>query len=169
VLFARASALVMIVLAGLSTLLNALHPLTTHFAISLAILANGIIEWRLAGKLAVGKSQALRWMALNQLAIGLEILAYSAWRMHTFSSHEVLAILERPYFQPLLEMIPPEELEFIETQLPPLMRAVFALAGGLTALGCWAAAMYYLTRRKFMDTPAPGNPSEESFEGRTTV
>jgi hypothetical protein len=145
---ARSSAVLMVVLAGLSTLLNVLHPLSSHFLISIVVLGHGVIEWRLARRLQVGDLRAPRGLALNQGILGVAILAYGAWRVHTFLPDEVLAILERPYLRPLIDALPPEELSRIADELPRLAVKAYAASGIGAAIGCWAVAIYYATRRK---------------------
>lgn len=149
---ARASALVLIVLAAVSTLVNALHPLTGHFLISLIVLAQGIIEWRLARALQRHDARAPGRLALNQVVLGFALLGYGAWRLLVFSPDEILQVLQRPALQPLLAALPPEELRLMVERLPPLVFALLAVVSALTALGCWAMALYYRSLRKYLLT-----------------
>jgi hypothetical protein len=148
--FARASAWVLVVLAGLSTLLNILQPLSAAFLISALALINGIVEWRFARRMPGDAAHALVVLARNQCALGVEILAYSVWRLATFSPAEILVILERPELRPLLDNLPPEEVERLVQLLPKLALVVIGVSGVLTALGCWGVAWYYRSRRKFV-------------------
>src|SRR5688572_13809388 len=83
--FAHASAWVLVVLAGLSTLLNITAPLSAAFLISVLAFGNGVVEWRAARRLARRDPGALAILSRNQLALGAEILGYTAWRLATFS------------------------------------------------------------------------------------
>lgn len=154
---ARASAIVLIVLAGLSTLVNAPHPFTAHFLISIIALANGIVEWIGAGGLARRDPRAPRRLALNQMVLGAAILVYGLWRARTLLPAEILVLLERPYLRPFLEVLPPEEVTLLHDLLPPLMRAMYFAVGIGGALGCLGAAAYYWTRRRHLSAVAsPG-------------
>jgi hypothetical protein len=148
--FARASAWVLVVLAGLSTLLNLTAPLSAAFLISVLALGNGVVEWRWARRLPGGDARSLVMLARNQLALGIEILGYTVWRLVTFSSKEILAILDHPQLRPVLDELPPEELRRIVDLLPELFYLVVAVSGVITAAGCCGVAWYYRSRRKFL-------------------
>ncbi len=147
---ARASAVTLIVLAGLSTVVNVLHPLTPHFLVSVAALVNGVLEWRFAGRLAKRDPRAPRWLAINQLALGGEILIYSLWRAATLMPADILAVLDRPEVRSLLEAMPREEINLLREMLPPLLRAMYLIVGIVAVIGCAGMALYYRTRQRHL-------------------
>jgi len=142
--------MLLIILAGLSTLLNVLHPLTASFLISVIALGSGVVEWRVARRLREFDGSAPRNLALNQLVLGAGIMAYSAWQAWTLQPAAILQILEQPAVRPLLDALTDEERRALLDMLPPAVRGMYVIIGVVGGLGCAVVALYYATRRKHL-------------------
>ena len=104
---ARVSGLTMVVLGAISLALSALNPLSAEFAVSVAILALGLIEWRLGRRLASGDgSQAVR-LVVNQVGVAVVVTAYAVWQILSTTDASVLALLERPEISTTLDLLDP--------------------------------------------------------------
>jgi hypothetical protein len=157
--FARASAITLLVLGGLSTLVNVLHPLSVHFLISVVALGVGLAEWILAGQLARLDARAPVRLAWNQVVLGGGILAYGLHQARVMTPEVALAYLDRPLLRPLWEALPPEEIRIIHEMLPPMLRVAYYAVGIGGALGCGAVALYYRSRRRLIAaTPSTVKP-----------
>lgn len=144
----------LIILAGLSTLLNILHPLTAGFLISVLALANGAVEWRGAGNLRALRAEAPRLLSLNQLVLGAGIMGYAAWQAWTLQPDVVLRMLNQPGVRDLLEAFPSEQRQLLLQLLPTVVQGMYVIIGVVGGLGCGASAFYYATRRKYVDVVA---------------
>lgn len=156
---ARISGLLLIILAGLSTLLNVLHPLTASFLISVVALGNGVVEWRVARRLRERDLNAPRHLSLNQLVLGGAIMTYSAWQAWTLRPAAILRILDGPSVRPLLDALSDEDRRNLVEMLPAAIRGMYVIIGVVGGLGCGAVALYYATRRKHLAALAPVAPA----------
>lgn len=138
------------VLGGISILLCLLDPLSAGMLISLAVSANGIVEWRAAGRLRVLQGDAVDVLAVNQIALGLEIGAYAVWRAQTIDVNMVDGILRQPLVASALELYPVDVVELLRERLPGVLRDGFLVAAGVAVLGCVIMTLYYRSRRKYV-------------------
>lgn len=145
---ARASGMCLIVLGAISILLGLLDPLSVGMVISIAVVANGIIEWRAAGRLRALDGSAVDVLAINQIALGGEIGAYAIWRSQTIDVNMIERALRQPMVVTVLELYPPDVVDLMREMLPALIRSGFLFGGVIAVLGCVVMAFYYRSRRK---------------------
>jgi hypothetical protein len=143
---ALVSGVTLTALAGASALFGLLHPLSAGFLISIAVVANGIYEWRWSKRLAALDARAPARLAWNQCALGLEIAVYSIWQYGTFDAEAIRRLLARPLVRPVLEMLEPEVTEMLSEMLPTVFRLFYAIIGVVALCGCGATAWYYRSR-----------------------
>lgn len=158
---AGVSAWIMLVLGGLSLLVSLAHPLSAGFAISAAVVVNGWLERRFARELARADLRAPSRLAVNQLALGLEIAAYGAWQAWTFSSDDIDRVLQRPVVARFLAVLDPAAVSQLVGELPEAVRTLYWTVGGLACLGCVVTAWYYHSRTRSVRLLAanpPGGP-----------
>lgn len=145
---ARVSSWVMLTLGGLSALVGIVRPWSAGFAISVAVVVNGWIERRLVLRLAAHDRAAPARLALNQLALGLEVLAYAAWQARAIGPEQIDAVVRRPLVAQFLAALDPEVLQELHGMLPAAVRAIYLIVGAGTFLACAATGAYYLTRSR---------------------
>ena len=104
---ARVSGLTMVVLGALSLVLSALNPLSAEFAVSAAILALGLIEWRLGRRLASGDGSHVIRLVINQAGVAVVVTAYAVWQIVNTTDASVLALLERPEISAAFDLLDP--------------------------------------------------------------
>lgn len=159
---AMASAWTMLVLGGLSLALSIRAPWSASAAISLAICINGWIERREARALKAFVPTAPLRLAINQIAIGLEIAAYAVWQARTLGPEELDALLARPLIAGLLERLPREVVAEMVTLLPGVIDTLYLIVGAGAFIGCVITAWYYRTclpaLRLLSATPASTAP-----------
>ena len=98
----------MLALGALSLLVSLRAPVAASVAISAAVLVNGAVELRFGRRLAQRDPAAPRWLALNQLALGLEILAYAAIQSRAFGPEQIDNALRQPLVRQLIDALDPE-------------------------------------------------------------
>lgn len=152
----RVSSWVMLVLGGLSMLVSITRPLSAGFAISVAVIVNGWVERRMVRRLAAHDRAAPARLAFNQLALGLEVLAYAAWQAHALGPEQIDAVLRRPLIAQFLAALEPGVLGPVLEALPAALRIVYLVVGAGTFLGCAATAGYYLSRSRALRQLADG-------------
>jgi len=145
---AKVSSLTMLVLGGLSLLVSLPRPLSAGFAISVAVVINGCIERRFGRRLAAYDPVAPSRLALNQIALGLEVLAYAAWQARAIGPEQLDAVLRRPLVAQVLAALDPEVVRQMLEQLPAAVGVVYWIVGAGTLLGCAATAVYYFSRSR---------------------
>lgn len=143
---ARVSSWVMLILGVASLLVSLRAPLSAGCAISIAVCLNGWIERDGARRLARHDREAPKRLALNQVALGLEVLAYAAWQAHAIGPEQIDAVLRRPLIARFLAALDAGALQQITDLLPAGVRAVYLIVGAGTFLGCCGTAAYYLSR-----------------------
>ncbi|BET67585.1 hypothetical protein ASA1KI_25030 [Opitutales bacterium ASA1] len=143
---ALVSGVTLTALAGASALFGMLHPLSAGFLISIAVVANGVYEWRWSKRLAALDARAPLRLAWNQCALGLEIAVYSAWQYGTFDAEAIHRLLARPLVRPVLGMLEPEVGEMLLELLPTALRLFYGIVGVVALCGCGATAWYYRSR-----------------------
>lgn len=164
VVYARFSGGTLVLLGLLSALVSARHPVSAGFAISVAVVANGVIELREAARLRRHDPRAPRRMALNQLALGLEIAAYSAWQVYAVTPEMVQQLLARPMVAGVLELVEPAVLEAVVALVPPMIRLLYLIVGFVAVAGCGAVAWFYRSRSRHLAALA-GREAAPSAEG----
>lgn len=145
----------MIGLAGISALVGLIHPLSAGFSISLAVIGNGVLEMRWARRLAALDARAPQAMALNQLALGLEIAAYAAWQWMQVSPQAVGAALGGRLAARVLSSLPPELVAELVAKIPPMLRLSYTAVGAGAVVGCGCTAWYYAAKRREVALLAP--------------
>ena len=145
---ARVSGVSLVVLGGISLVFAITNPLSAGFLVSVAVLANGLVEWRYARRLAALDPRAPGVLAINQLLLGLAIAVYSAWQVFTLDPAALGALLTRPPIKDLLQLFDPAFLELLITVFPETVRFLYAVVGAVALLGCAATAWYYSGRRR---------------------
>jgi len=145
---ARVSSIIMLVLGGASLLVCVRAPLSAGFAISVAVLINGWIEHRLGRRLAAHDHAAPARLALNQLALGLAVMAYAAWQAHAIGPEQIDAVLRRPFVAQVLAELDPAVVHPMLERLPLAVGVVYWIVGGGTFLGCAATAVYYFSKSR---------------------
>jgi hypothetical protein len=145
---ARVSSFAMLVLGAVSVLVSVRAPLSAGFAISVAVCLNGWFERRFGRRLAARDPGAPWRLALNQVALGLEVLAYAAWQAHAIGPEQIDAVLRRPFVARFLTALDPSVLANLLEQLPAAVRLIYFVVGGGTCLGCLATAGYYASRAR---------------------
>jgi hypothetical protein len=155
--FTRISALALMVLAGLSTAVNAPHPLSAHFVISVLALGNGVIEWRLARRLRARDASVLGPLAANQLVLGAEIFLYGVWQAVAVDPAQIAALLRQPPLREMLDALPVAQQRLLLDMLPSAVRAMYLIVGAGALLGCAAIALYHRSRRRHFNVA--GAPS----------
>lgn len=164
---ARVSSVVMLALGALSLLVSIRAPLSAGFMISAAVCINGWFERRLGRRLGALDARAPRGLALNQLALGLEVLAYAAWQAHAIGPEQIDVVLQRPVIARFLAALDPAVLATLLEQLPAAVRLLYYAVGGGTFLGCVATAGYYFSRSGALQLLA-GPPIGLKCQGPTT-
>lgn len=154
--FAALSAWTMLVLGVLSLLISLRAPLSASFAISAAVVVNGWIERRFGRRLAACDPAAPRALALNQVALGLEILAYAFWQSRAFGPEQIEAVLRRPLVAKLIDALDPRIAGDALAVLPQAVRTTYVAIGVLAFIGCIAAAAYYGSRSRCLRVIAAG-------------
>lgn len=146
--YAYVSGISLIVLGVISATVSIRNPLSASFGISLAVIVNGVIEYRLAKRLRDGCVRAPARMALNQLVLGFEIVAYSAWQIYVLTPEAVQQILARPMVADVLGMLEPEVVQLTVELLPPMVRMLYLIVAIVAVLGCAGVAWFYQSREK---------------------
>jgi len=144
----RASGLCLIVAGAISVLLCVMSPVSVGMLISIAVLTNGVIEWRSSGRLRTLHGDAVDVLALNQISLGVEVGLYAVWRAKTFDVSTIESVLQQPMVVTALKAYPPDQVELVMEMLPSLVRGGFLIGGAVAVLGCLTMAMYYRSRRK---------------------
>jgi hypothetical protein len=157
---ARTSAFVMIFLGGLFALIGIMHPLSPGFLVSVAVFVNGIIEWRGARALRAFDMEAPDRLAINQVALGIELVVYAMWQTKVLSPEVLDAMLRGPLVAPVLEMYPPDMVIMLEEILPQLVRLFYFLVAVVAVIGCGATALYYRSRSRFLSAARTTLPPE---------
>jgi hypothetical protein len=148
--WAHSSGTSLAVLGGLSALLNVMDPLTASFIVSVAVVANGVLERRFAAGLERREPAAAGRLAANQGALGMEVVVYSLWQARGITPDAVRAYLADPNLSVLLEMYPSDQVQALVDTLPALIQAFYALVAGVAVVGCALTALFYLSRRKHL-------------------
>lgn len=147
---ARVSSLAMLVLGAVSVVVCIRAPWSAGFAISVAVCVNGWLERRFGRRLAALDTGAPWRLALNQVALGLEVLVYAAWQARAIGPDQIDAVLRRPLVAQFLAALDPAALAPLLEQLPATVRVVYFVVGGGTCLGCLATAGYYGSRARVL-------------------
>jgi len=156
---ARLSSLTMLVLGGASLVVSARSPWSAGFAVSGAVVANGLIERHWGRRLAAMDVRAPSRLALNQVAVGLEVLVYALWQAHTLDSAQIDGVLQRPMVASLLRAIDPQVLEGVLELLPAAVKIMYAMVGAGTLLGCLATAWYFGSQVRVLRRLQPQAPA----------
>ncbi len=151
---ARVSGLTMVVLGAISLALSALNPLSAEFAVSVAILALGLIEWRLGRRLASGDDSQVSRLVANQTGVAVVVTAYAVWQILSTTDASVLAILERPEIGAVLDLLDPLVRAELIDRIPGLIRLTYLLIIPVVWLGCGAMSAYYFFRGRRLNSPA---------------
>lgn len=158
---ARVSAWVMLVLGAASVLASVRTPISAGFAISVAVVINGWFERRWARRLAERMPSAPSRLAINQVALGCEVLAYAVWQAYAVGPEQIDAVLRRPVIARFLVALDPAAVHQLVGMLPSGVRFVYLLVGAGTFLGCAATGAYYLSRSRalrLLAGPPPAPP-----------
>ncbi len=146
--FASFSGWVMLVLGALSLLVSLRAPVSASFAISAAVVVNGWIELRFGRRLRSHDPAAPRWLAGNQLALGIEVAAYILFQSQAFGPGQIENVLRRPSIRQILSALDPEAVRAVVDMLPETLRLAYFTVGVLALAGCIAAAAYYASRAR---------------------
>lgn len=152
--FAAFSAWVMLALGALSLLVSLRAPIVASVVISAAVLVNGAVELRFGRRLGQRDPAAPRWLALNQLALGLEVMAYAAVQSRAFGPEQIDNALRQPLVRQLIDALDPEYVRELLDMLPQTVRITYLAVGALALAGCIAAAAYYASRARCLRTLA---------------
>jgi hypothetical protein len=150
VAWAAVSGGTLVFLGCISLLVSLVGPLSAGTLISIAVIGNGVVEWRWAMRLAAHHPRAPSLLAANQLFLGGEIAVYAAWQAWTMQGDAVLALLDRPLVRAFLRALEPEVVQVLVSVLPDAVRWLYALVGAVALVGCAATALFYLSRRKYL-------------------
>lgn len=160
---AKVSSGVMLGLGALSTLVSIRAPLSASLTISVAVVGNGWLERHFGRRLASRDARAPMRLALNQAALGLEVMAYAAWQAQAIGPAQIEGVLRRPLVAQVLAAMDPAVLEELLEKLPLAVRVTYLAIGAATFLGCLVTAGYYLSRsrvlRALVDVPGPARAS----------
>lgn len=148
---AKVSGLTMVVLGALSLVLSAFNPLSAEFAVSVAILAFGLIEWRLGRRLASGDDSRVIRMVINQAGVAFVVTAYAVWQIVSTTDASVLALFERPEISAYLDLLDPMVRAEVIDRIPGLIRLTYLLIIPVVWLGCGAMSAYYFFRGRVVD------------------
>jgi hypothetical protein len=148
--WARVSAGSVLVLGGISALACAWQPLSAGFAISLAVLVNGTIEWVWADRLRRGQPGAPAVLAWNQVALGLEIALYAAWQVVHLTPEAIQRVLAGPLVRVALGRLTRQETAVLLDLLEPMVRVSYLVVAVVAVAGCGGTALFYLSRRRFI-------------------
>ena len=140
---ARISGFTMIVLGAVSLLFSLLHPLSAEFAVSLALLVRGVVEWRLGSGLRAGRRVNPSRLAFNQLGLAVVVTGYSIWKIVVTTDEAVLALLNRPEVGPTLDLLDPMMRAEVIDRLPGAIRLAYLMIIPVVWLGCGGMAAYY--------------------------
>jgi hypothetical protein len=143
---AKVSGLTMVVLGAVSLALSALNPLSAEFAVSVAILVLGLVEWRLGRRLAAGDDSQTVRLVVNQAGVALVVTAYAVWQILSTTDASVLALLERPEIGATLDLLDPMVRAEIINRIPGLIRLFYLLIIPVVWLGSGAMSAYYFFR-----------------------
>mgnify|MGYP005854773169 CR=1 FL=1 len=155
---ATASAWVMLVLGAASLAVSLTAPLSASFAISVAVLFHGWLERRLARHLVACDIRAPRKLALNQVALGIEIAAYAVWQAHVLGPEQIDLVVRRPIVARFLSAMDLALLEEVLRLLPAAVRVLYLVVGGAALVGCIATAAYYGSRVRCVRLSQSGVP-----------
>ncbi|RKX31219.1 MAG: hypothetical protein DRP71_13780 [Verrucomicrobia bacterium] len=158
---AKFSGLTMVVLGAISLVLSIANPLSAEFAVSVAIFALGLIEWRLGRRLASGDgSRAIR-LVINQVGVAAVVTAYALWQILSTTDASVLALLERPEISAYFDLLDPLVRAEVIGRIPGLIRLTYLLIIPVVWLGCGAMSAYYFFRGRVVVDPATDGAVDE--------
>lgn len=157
---ARASGFVMIVLGGIFAVVGIRDPISPGFFISVAVLVNGIIEWRGAASMRALDEKAPGRLAINQVALAVELVVYAVWQIRVFDPGLIDELLASPMVAPVLELYPADVVLMMREMLPQFVRLFYNLVGVVALVGCGGTAWYYRSRLRHLLVAKSAAPPE---------
>jgi hypothetical protein len=157
---ARISGFVMIVLGGIFAIVGIRDPISPGFFISVAVLVNGIIEWRGAAAMRALDEKAPGRLATNQVALAVELVVYAVWQIRVFDPEMIDQLLTGPMLAPVLELYPPDVVLMMRDMLPQFVRLFYNLVGVVALVGCGGTAWYYRSRLRHLLVAKSDTPPE---------
>jgi len=125
-----------------------LVPSLTGFFVVAGISFVGVMEYIGSGRMWRGERSAPGFLARNQLLFVLVIIAYCVYQMATFSPD---AMYSSPETREMLAQAAGDLQQAIEAALPLFYYAVYGLVMLLSAVCQGGLALYYVTRRRYVD------------------
>ena len=147
---ARVSGSVMIVLGGIFSVVGIRNPVSPGFFISVAVLANGVIEWRGAKAMRALDEKAPARLAINQVALAVELVVYAIWQSQVLDPEMIDRLMAGPMVAPALDLYPADAVLMVREMLPRLVRLFYTLVGVVALVGCGGTAWYYRSRLRHL-------------------
>lgn len=157
---ARVSSFVMIVLGGIFALVGIRDPVSPGFLISAAVFLNGVIEWRGASALRALDEKAPGRLAINQVALGVELVIYAIWQSQVLDPEMIDQLMSSPMVAPALEFYPADVVLMVREMLPQFIRLFYNVVGVVAVLGCGGTAWYYRSRLRHLVVAKSNQPPE---------
>jgi hypothetical protein len=152
---ARSSAIVTLVI-GLAALPFVLvSPSFSGLVVVAGILVVGVREWKGYGKMRRAESGAASYLGWNQVALVGVITFYCLFQMASFSTEEVKSAAISPEVRSQLATMPGMAADIdrmIEQWAPYAVYGFYSLVMLVSALAQGATAVYYFSRRKYVET-----------------
>jgi hypothetical protein len=158
---AKVSGLTMVVLGAVSLVISVFNPLSAEFAISVAILFLGLVEWRFGRRLVSGTGCQALWLVANQVGVAAVVTTYAVWQILSTTDASILALFGRPEISAYIDFIDPLVRAEIIDRFPGLIRLAYLLIIPVVWLGCGGmSAYYYFCGRSTVDSV--GDAREDS-------
>jgi hypothetical protein len=152
---ARSSAIVTLVIGLLALPFVVVSPSFGGLVVVAGILVVGVREWKGYGKMRRAEAGAASYLGWNQVALVGVITFYCLFQMASFSLEEVKSAALSPEVRSQLAAMPGMAADIdrmIERWAPYAVYGFYSLVILVSALAQGATAVYYFSRRKYVET-----------------
>ncbi|MGB3193875.1 MAG: hypothetical protein WBC39_01115 [Phycisphaerae bacterium] len=152
---ARGSAIVTLVIGLLALPFVVVSPSFSGLVVVAGILVVGVREWKGYGKMRRAEAGAASYLGWNQVALVGVITFYCLFQMGSFSLEEVKSAAISPEVRSQLAAMPGMAADIdrmIERWAPYAVYGFYSLVILVSALAQGMTAVYYFSRRKYVET-----------------
>jgi len=152
---ARGSAIVTLVIGLAALPFVVVSPSFSGLVVVAGILVVGVREWKGYGKMRRAEAGAASYLGWNQVALVGVITFYCLFQMASFSTEEVKSAAISPEARSLLAVMPGMAADMdrmIERLAPYVVYGFYSLVMLVSVLAQGAMAVYYFSRRKYVET-----------------
>jgi len=152
---ARGSAIVTLVIGLLALPFVVVSPSFSGLVVVAGILVVGVREWKGYGKMRRAEAGAASYLGWNQVALVGVITFYCLFQMASFSPEEVKSAALSPEVRSQLAAMPGMAADIdrmIERWAPYAVYGFYSLVMLVSVLAQGMTAVYYFSRRKYVET-----------------